>query len=69
MITTKNEGVVRKFIELNKDDLEWYEKTYPNGSLTWILSMLFHEFRTATEHTPNEYAKIATESLQEQLAS
>lgn len=67
-MATKTTGVVRKFIDINEDDLEWFERTYPNGSLTWILSMLLHEFRTATEHTPNDYAKIATESLQQHIA-
>jgi hypothetical protein len=61
--------VVRKGIELNKDDVEWFNEQYPKGSLSAVLSMLFSKFRDANTHTPSDYAKIAATALTEELNS
>lgn len=59
--------VIRKGIELDKDDLEWFYSQYPEGSLTGIISMLFSKFREANTYTPSDYADMAVETLNEQL--
>lgn len=61
--------VVRKHIELNGDDVAWFEQQYPKGSLSATLGMLFTKFREVNEHTPAEYAEIAARALSEELGS
>jgi hypothetical protein len=61
--------VERKRIELNQDDIDWFETQYPKGSLSATLSMLFTKFREANTMTPADYAKIAAEALTEDLKS
>jgi hypothetical protein len=61
--------VIRKRIELNQDDVDWFDETYPEGSLSGIISMLFSKFRDANTMTPTDYAKIAAAALREELES
>lgn len=58
---------MRKGIELNQDDVTWFEEQYPNGSLSGVIQMLFSRFREANEKTPHEYAEIAAKQLTEEL--
>jgi|GraSoiStandDraft_4_1057263.scaffolds.fasta_scaffold120446_3 hypothetical protein len=62
-------NVVRKGIELDKDDVRWFNEQYPEGSLSGIISMLFSKFREANTHTPSDYAEIAARTLSEELNS
>jgi hypothetical protein len=61
--------VIRKGIELNKDDVDWFNEQYPKGSLSAVLSMLLTKFREVNTHTPSDYARIAAEALTEDLNS
>jgi len=59
--------VIRKKIELNKDDVDWFEEQYPKASLGGILSMLLTKFREHNTHTPNDYAAMAAQALSEEV--
>lgn len=61
--------VIRKGIELNKDDVDWFEEQYPKGSLSATISMLFEKFRQSNTHTPSDYADMAVRALNEELQS
>ena len=60
-------NIVRKTVELNKEDIAWFEETYPHGSLSAMLQMLLGRFREITIHTPQEYADIAARALSEEI--
>lgn len=62
-------NVIRKRVELNQDDVEWFETQYPEGSLGGIITMLFSKFREVNTLSPQDYAKIAAEALTEQMKS
>ena len=49
---------IRKLIELPSDDAAWFEEHYPNGSFSWVLAGLLHEFRLAHKQTPRDYMVI-----------
>lgn len=58
---------VQKRLMLNQDDVEWFESTYVDASLGWIMSMLLEEFRKAHEKTPADLAKIGAAELKKLL--
>lgn len=57
------ESHIVKRIILNKEDCIWFEKTYPNGSYTWLLNMLLSEFRASHKITPQDIAAIAAQEV------
>jgi len=57
----------RRVVELNTEDAEWFENQYPDGSYSWLFSMLLHEFRVANTHTPHDYARFAAEALTDKI--
>lgn len=59
--------VIRKGIELNKDDVDWFNEQYPKGSLSATLSMLLEKFRAVNSYTPSDYADMAAKALTEEL--
>lgn len=60
-------NVINKRIELNSEDVDWFESHYPNGSLTGVISMLFTKFREANTMTPAEYADLAAKELSNEI--
>lgn len=60
-------NTTKKCVDLGTEDIKWFEETYPQGSLSWILSMLLSEFRTATTQSPQDYAKIGAQALKDML--
>jgi hypothetical protein len=62
-------NVVRKRIELNQDTVDWFEATYPEGSLPATISMLFDKFREVNTLTPVQYAEAAARALSEEIAN
>lgn len=56
-------ALVRKLVELPSDDARWFEEHYPNGSFSWLLSGLLHEFRLTHKATPKDYMTIAAAEL------
>jgi hypothetical protein len=61
-------NVVRKRIELNQDTVNWFEMTYPEGSLPATISMLFDKFREVNTTTPDEYARLAAVAFSEEAS-
>lgn len=59
-------NIARKRVELNQDTVDWFESTYPKGSLSATLSMLFDKFREVNTTTPAEYAKLAAAAFSEE---
>lgn len=59
--------VTRKGVELITDDLEWFSKNYPSGSLNWTIQLLFSEFRRVHEYSPKELAAIGAAALKAKL--
>lgn len=57
----------RKMIQLSTANVDWFERTYGGATLSWVLDELLGEFRVAHTHTPQEYAAIAAEALQEKI--
>jgi hypothetical protein len=60
-------NTTRKTVELDGDNVDWYYKTFPGGSLSGMLDQLLQNLREVIEHTPDEYARIAAETLAEEL--
>lgn len=60
-------NVTRKNVELNTDNVEWFESHYPRGSMSTIISMLFDKFCETHQMTPKQYADLAVEELNEDL--
>lgn len=59
-------NVVRKKIELNQDDVDWFYSQYPDGSLSAIISMLLSKFRESNTATPADYVKLAVDAFNEE---
>lgn len=60
---TDKRAVVRRNVELVEEDLRWFHETYPTGSLTGVVSMLFSKFREVHDITPADYAALAAREL------
>lgn len=58
---------VRKMVELNSEDVNWFEVAYSGAHISWVLSMLLQEFRKSHSLNPSDYAAIAASSLQGQI--
>lgn len=57
---------IRKNVSLNKDDIDWFHKTYgEEASLSWVLTLLLSEYKKIHDKTPAEYAEIAAKQLVE----
>lgn len=64
---TPSKITVRRMVGLNSDDVEWYERTYGEDRLSWVLAMLLQKFREAHQHTPEFYAQIGAEELKHDI--
>lgn len=60
---------IKKHIDLDKDDVDWYQTTFPKSSLSHLLTMLLKHYRGVVEAEPSTYAEIAIKHLQEDLES
>lgn len=58
---------VRKFIELNKDDVAWFDKNYPRGSYSSVLAALLREFRLAHAKDPLEMMQISAVAVKRSI--
>jgi len=58
---------VRKSLDLNKENVDWYYEMFPGGSLSGILDQLLQSYREVVDVSPKDYAKIAAEQLADQL--
>ncbi len=63
MTTTK------KIILNNREDVEWFTANFPNGSFSWLFTMLLSNFRKACEEgkTPADLALVGAKELRKEL--
>ncbi len=60
-------GIVRKTIDLDADNVEWFRTHYKGTSLTWLLNELMGAFRLVNDRKPQEYIDLAAKHLQAEL--
>lgn len=60
-------STVRKTVELDEDNVDWFYKSYGEvggkPSLSWVLDLMLAEFRKAHERSPAELAAIGAAEL------
>jgi hypothetical protein len=52
----------RKTVEIDTEDMKWFNKAYPEASLSWLLGLLISNFRAIHEDTGVTPAKVARDS-------
>ena len=62
-------SIIKRVILNNDDDVKWFQETYPNGSYSWLFTMLLSKFREVTTEkgTPQDLAILGAESLKEEI--
>jgi hypothetical protein len=60
-------NTLRRYVDIDKDDVEWFNQTYPKGSFNWLFNMLLKEFRRAHTITPQDYALIGAREIMKQV--
>ena len=60
-------GRTQKWVDLDRDDVQWLDSTYPGVSYSALLTMLLKKFREAHTATPSDYAKLGAEELKRML--
>lgn len=61
---------VKQTVTLPNDDLEWYQEAYPGYTLSWVLTLLLHNFRAVHQDTgvaPNKVARDAAKEVKEMI--
>jgi len=58
---------IRKMVELDREDVAWFDSTYPRGNYSWVLTVLLKEFRKAHKHTPADYAALGAAELKRMI--
>ena len=58
---------IKRCIDFDRSAVEWFDEQYPRGSLTGIMNLLLVKFREVSTMTAADYAKLAAESLREEL--
>ncbi len=59
----------KKIILNNDEDVEWFINNFPNGSFSWLFTMLLGKFREACEEgkTPADLALVGAKELRKEL--
>lgn len=60
-------NTLRRYVDLDPDDVRWYNETYPDGSFNWLFGMLMKEFRRVHSTTPQDYALIGAREIKKRL--
>ena len=62
-------NTTKKVILSNEDDVLWFMNNFPNGSFSWLFSILLNKFREACEEgkTPADLALIGARELRKEL--
>ena len=56
---------VQKTINLESDDLNWFNQAYDGASLSWVLGLLLSNFRAIHNDTGVQPNKVARDSAKE----
>ncbi len=54
-------------VELDRDDVHWFDSTYPRGNYSWVLSLLLKEFRKQHTTKPADYAALGAAELKKMI--
>ena len=62
-------SISKKVILNNEDDVQWFINNFPNGSFSWLFTMLLSKFREACEEgkTPADLALVGAKELRKEL--
>ena len=62
-------SIAKKVILNNDEDVEWFTSNFPNGSFSWLFTMLLSKFREACEEgkTPSDLALVGAKELRKEL--
>ena len=62
-------SISKKVILNNEDDVQWFINNFPNGSFSWLFTMLLSKFREACEEgkTPADLALLGARELRKEL--
>lgn len=65
-------ATIRKSVELDENNVQWFHDTYSGitnkASLSWLLDLMLQKFRDAHEKTPEQLAEIGAAELKKLLA-
>lgn len=67
MTDENRRNTVKRNIELNKDDVDWFYSTFFGGNLSGLMSELLSEFRSLYDKPPAYYLELAAKSLKEKI--
>jgi len=77
-MTQRSPYKTRKQIEIPKDDYEWFLLRHPGASLSWLMTLLLHSYRTVCEDkgsinrldslTPDKLTEIAAKDIREAIS-
>ena len=59
----------KRVILNNEDDIKWFNDNFPDGSFSWLFTMLLSKFREACEEgkTPADLALVGAKELRKEL--
>ena len=59
----------KRVILNNEDDIKWFNANFPDGSFSWLFTMLLSKFREACEEgkTPADLALVGAKELRKEL--
>lgn len=56
-------STLRKMVELDRENVLWFNAHYPHGNFSWVLNMLLEQFKLAHKETPRDYAALGAAEL------
>jgi hypothetical protein len=54
---------IKREVKLDKEDVDWFETTYPHASFSWMFTLTLKEFRALHTKTPADYVKLGAAEL------
>lgn len=66
---TAQRRLIEKYVQLDEDDVAWFNEHFPKASIAGTLALLFSKFREHSTFTPQHYATLAAKSLVEEARS
>lgn len=60
---------VKTTVTLPSNDLEWFSEAFPDGSISWVLTLLLREFRSIYDNksTPKQSAQEASNNIKQMI--